>query len=35
MKAKLSTVLKGLGKVASALAVVSKAGLEVLDLFKD
>ena len=35
MKAKLSTALRDLGKVAKALAVVSKAGLEVLSLFKD
>lgn len=34
MKAKLSAVLKGLSKVATALAIVSKAGLEVLALVK-
>lgn len=32
MKAKLSTVLKEFGKVAKALAIVSKAGLDVLAL---
>lgn len=35
MKGTLSAVLKGLGKVATALAVVSKAGLEVMSLFQD
>lgn len=34
-KKELSTALKGLGKVAKVLAIVSKAGLEVLSLFKD
>jgi len=34
MKEKLSVVLKELGKVAKALAIVSKAGLEVLALIK-
>ena len=34
MKGKLSKALRDLGKVAKALAVVSKAGLEVLSLFK-
>ena len=34
MKAKLSIALKALGKVAKALAIVSKAGLEVLALIK-
>ena len=34
MKAKLSTALKELGKVAKVLTIVSKAGLEVLSLFK-
>lgn len=34
MKVNLSKALKDLGKVAKALAVVSKAGLEVLSLFK-
>ena len=35
MKAKLSSVLKEVGMVAKVLAIVSKAGLEVLSLFKD
>lgn len=35
MKEKLSTVLKGLSRFAAALAIVSKAGLEVMSLFKD
>jgi len=35
MKVKLSNALKELGKVAKALAIVSKAGLEVLALVKD
>lgn len=35
MKDKLSTVLEGLGKIASALAVVSKAELEVMSLFNE
>ena len=34
MKVKLSAALKELGKVAKVLAIVSKAGLEVLSLFK-
>ena len=34
MKAKLSTALKNLDKVAKALAIVSKAGLEILSLIK-
>jgi hypothetical protein len=34
MKAKLSIALKELGTVAKALAIVSKAGLEVLALIK-
>ena len=34
MKAKLSKALKDLGTVAKALAIVSKAGLEVLSLVK-
>lgn len=34
MKEKISLVLQGLGKVAKALAIVSKAGLEVLALIK-
>ena len=33
MKVKLSTALKDIGKVAKVLAIVSKAGLEVLSLF--
>ena len=32
MKAKLSIALRGLGKFAKALAIVSKAGLDVLAL---
>ncbi len=32
MEAKLSTALRGLSKVATALAIVSKAGLDVLAL---
>lgn len=35
MKDKLSIVLKGLAKVALALTVVSKAGLEVMSLFNE
>lgn len=34
MKDKLSVALEELGKVAAALAIVSKAGLEVLSLMK-
>ena len=34
MKVKLSTALKEVGKVAKILSIVSKAGLEVLSLFK-
>lgn len=35
MEVKLSTALKDLGIVAKALAIVSKAGLDVLALIKD
>ena len=35
MKVNLSAVLKGLEKTVAVLAVVVKAGLEVLALFKD
>ena len=34
MKDKLSSALKELGKVAKVLTIVSKAGLDVLALFK-
>ena len=34
MKVNLSSVLKGIGKVAKVLAVVSKSGLEILALCK-
>ena len=35
MKDFLSNALEGLGKIAAALAVLSKAGLEVMSLFED